>query len=194
MDKHYIFNIGYLTHTPFPEIALGLLFLVATVILIYKFVSMVKTGKSSPKEISSAQDKNTAVEKEAAPYQFIDLRKKIEGFWRGYAGGSSLNIHVFSWGDSFLMDMTSEELGIKHQYYVFSGTLSDDYKFYAEGCETYTFLFNAEMDTLFFAEKGLFLNRVSEYEITIENKMKEVVDKALDVSLKDVKFKENETD
>ena len=66
MDKHYIFNIGYLTHTPFPEIALGLLFLVATVILIYKFVSMVKTGKSSPKEISSAQDKNTAVEKEAA--------------------------------------------------------------------------------------------------------------------------------
>lgn len=83
MDKHYIFNIGYLTHTPFPEIALGLLFLVATVILIYKFVSMVKTGKSSPKEISSAQDKNTAVEKEAAPYQFIDLRKKIEGFWRG---------------------------------------------------------------------------------------------------------------
>ena len=24
MDKHYIFNIGYLTHTPFPEIALGL--------------------------------------------------------------------------------------------------------------------------------------------------------------------------
>ena len=138
-----------------------ILFLVATVILIYKFVSMVKTGKSSPKEISSAQDKNTAVEKEAAPYQFIDLRKKIEGFWRGYAGGSSLNIHVFSWGDSFLMDMTSEELGIKHQYYVFSGTLSDDYKFYAEGCETYTFLFNAEMDTLFFAEKGLFLNRVS---------------------------------
>lgn len=50
------------------------------------------------------------------------------------------------------------------------------------------------MDTLFFAEKGLFLNRVSEYEITIENKMKEVVDKVLDVSLKDVKFKENETD
>ncbi len=38
------------------------------------------------------------------------------------------------------------------------------------------------------------LSRVSEYEITIENKMKEVVDKVLDVSLKDVKFKENETD
>lgn len=149
MDKHYIFNIEYLTHTSFPEIAFGILCLVAAIYLCYKIKVMVKPCGTSAKVSPPA---NTKVEK-------ADLFQMITGHWSDSI--RSTYFHIYPWGNNYLM----EEITVDGSKPVVIYGLYKDYEnrnlFHTEGNKLLSFIYNEDEDRLLLADRSSMLERLN---------------------------------
>ena len=175
MEPNYFYNFGYMTHSAFPEITFGFLCIVAAIVLLYRFVKKVKDDVRT-KSLDSIPigdiDKDRAME-----FLNSDLRKKIQGVWRDELKTKEVNI--YPWGNSFLMKEETCDGSQETKYYVFSPSVTDKCKFLAEAEETLTFLYNENRDYLFYADKGVVLERVSDWELRVEETMKKALDKVI---------------
>lgn len=172
MDKNYFYNFSYLTHTSFPEIALGILCMVATICLAYKFVRLVKESKS----MATSPPPSTASEEVSSPpMKYIDPRSKVCGYWRD--SSSKLQFHIYKWGATYMMERKSLSGSFPTKQYAFATAITDDYRFYAEATETLTFVFNENFDWLFFADADMTLERIPDSMVELEEKINSAIEK-----------------
>lgn len=193
MDSNFYY-FGYLTHSEFPEVAIGLICFAAAFFVICKSVILIKEWRLS--NIAKSQDslpepKELSTSGSTPISQYKDIREKIEGYWRDEE--RKLQVHIYSWGGAYLVEI--KNLGVPEfvRYFTFSSSISDEYRFFAEGEEELVFAYNEQFDMLFYANASSFMSRVSEDKINMEKSIREALDKSQREALLDsVIFENNE--
>lgn len=192
MDSNFYY-FGYLTHSEFPEVAIGLICFAAAFFIICKTVILVKEWRQS--HITPVDSPKITIEDQtsanANPDRYKDIRETIEGYWRDEE--KKLLVHIYSWGDTYLMEISNPGISDFVRYFTFSPSISDEFRFFAEGEEELVFAYNEQFDILFYANTSSFMRRVSENEIKMEKSIREALDKSYkETLLDDVIFEKNE--